>query len=162
MNLDKDISFILLDNSVQQQKTTTSYQTNKQYDSVQRPKATTRHTWVVRQIVTQTLSWLLHKLSSRSPSLWVFPTEANCWFGCTMALNSSCLSPQTLAGFKWIEDRNSRLSKLHHLCKLHRENKQHFITRRTLQRQQTRGNKGHAVHYGYENGGRDVFCQRLV
>ena len=35
--------------------------------------------------------------------------------------------------------------------------KKHFKTS-TLQRkrQQTRGNKGHAVHYGYENGGRDA------
>ena len=35
--------------------------------------------------------------------------------------------------------------------------KKHFKTS-TLQRkrQQTRCNKGHAVHYGYENGGRDA------
>ena len=36
----------------------------------------------------------------------------------------------------------------------HSGNKMHFITSTLLQckRQQTRGNKGHAVHYGYENG----------
>ena len=28
-------------------------------------------------------------------------------------------------------------------------------------REQTRGNKRHTVHYGYENGGRGVLCRRL-